>query len=73
MQNLCNVLGLSIDDMTELFSCLAAIIMSSVFMGHFVFYAFAGFISFFVDIACALYKFAVRYFTNARKKEGEQT
>lgn len=40
MQKICEVLGLSTGDITELFTCLSAIIMSSVFMGHFFFLRF---------------------------------
>lgn len=69
MQNICNVLGLSMDDMSEFFACLAAINMASVFMGHFVFYAFTGFIDLVVDTVLGLYKLAVRYFPNVRKRK----
>ena len=69
MQKICEVLGLSIGDITELFTCLSAIIMSSVFMGHCFFYAFSGLICLIGDMICALFKFAVRHFPNVRKTE----
>lgn len=71
MQNICEVFGLSMDDMEEFFTCLSAIIMSSVCMGHFFFYGFVGFIDLIVDIVRAVSKLVVRHFPNVRKKTGE--
>lgn len=71
MQNICEVFGLSMDDMKEFFACLSAIIMSSVFMGHFFFYCFVGFIDLIVDIFLSVYNLVVKHFPNVRKKMGE--
>jgi len=69
MKNICDVLGITVNDLTEFFGCFSAITMASIFMGHFLFYGFYGMIVLIGDVARAAYKLVVRHFPNVRKRK----